>query len=157
MPETCVGTNSWLRGGKTPIDMLLTGNNTLDAAKLAWPSAGCQGVNQGPWIPVTNGANTSFRSVAATIGVRKGVETARKFMPSQFYKFDKNRDRIQFTRNARMPSTCKKIEQYALNYKGGNKEVEDNDPWYLAEVWKYFRCCPSGYFVVLGPTPQIKE
>jgi hypothetical protein len=157
MPQTCLGSNSWLRGGKTPIDMLYTGNTTLDSARLAWPSTGCQGTNQGPWLPVTHGATTAFRSTAAAIGVRKGMETARSFMPSQFYKFDPSKDRVQWTRNKRMPKSCKKIEQFVLDYNRGNHEKDDEDPWFMAEVWKYFRCCPSGYFVILGPSKQIKE
>lgn len=158
-PQTCTGFNSWLQGGKSPIDLLYTGNTTADVTALAWPGKGCQGVNQGPYVPVLNGAHTAFASGAAAIGIRKGMITARTFMPSSFYKFDVGKDRVQYTRNDRMPHNCSNLEKYVLNFNAGNYQEDDTDPWYMAEVWKYFRCCTggSGYFPIIGPTPQIKE
>ncbi|MBX7143691.1 MAG: hypothetical protein K1X79_04505 [Oligoflexia bacterium] len=158
-PQTCTGINSWLQGGKSPVDLLLTGNATQDAIALAWPGSGCQRGNQGPWVPVLNGAHTAFASGAAAVGIRKGMVTARKFMPSRFYRFDVNRDLIQYTRNDRMPSKCDSLEQYAVDFGEGNYQQDKEDPWYVAEVWKYFRCCTagSGYHPIIGPHTQIKE
>lgn len=158
-PHTCSGINSWLQGGRSPVDLLFTGNTAQDAIALAWPGSGCQKENQGPWVPVLNGAHTAFPAGAAAVGIRKGMVTARKFMPSRFYKFDVDRDRIQYTRNNRMPSGCDKLEKYVLEFGQGNYQKDKEDPWYTAEVWKYFRCCTSGagYHPIIGPAQQIKE
>ncbi|MBX7145493.1 MAG: hypothetical protein K1X79_13670 [Oligoflexia bacterium] len=158
-PQTCTGINTWMRQGRSPIDLLFTGSTTRDALQLTWPGHGCQGTNAGPWVPVLNGAHTALSSNAAAIGIQKGMVTARHFRPQNFYPFNSGRDRIQYTRNRRMPNDCRRLEQYAPGWGSGNYLDDKEDPWYVAEVWRYFRCCTAGngYIPVAPPIREIEE
>lgn len=147
-PHNCASINSWLQGGKTPPDMLLTGNAVWDTMHLVWPSAGCLAGNNGPWVPITNGAYTPFSSAAATVGTMKAMKASFRFQPFATYKVNLKKDRRQFTRNKRMPMNCGKLETYVGNFKDGNSNKDVIDPWYQVEYWKYFRGCQPGYFPI---------
>ena len=130
--------------------MLLTGNTTWDAMHLLWPSAGCLAENNGPWVPLLNGAYTPFSSVAATVGTMKAMKTSMRFMSWATYRVNLKKDRRQFTRNKRMPQNCGKLETYVTNFKSGISSKDVIDPWYEVEYWKYFRGCQRGYFPIVA-------
>lgn len=154
IPNSCAGVNNQIRGGKTPFDMLLTGNSTYDAMNLASPGTGCLGKNNGNWVPVVNWAMDSAFSVASTVNVMKAAKTASRL--GLAYDFNPSRDRVQWSQNDRMPDSCVKLERFVRDFGDANLTKGD-DPWNVAIHWRYFRCCRRGYHVLIGPSPQIRR
>jgi hypothetical protein len=155
IPNTCAGVNNALRGGKSPADMLITGNLPYDALNLMSPGVGCLKQNDNNWVPVTNYATNSSFSVGSVQGVVKGQRTARMMMPGMFYGFDLERDRVQWSQNNRMPKNCGKLEKFVRDFGDANMRKGD-DPWNVAILWREFTCCDYGYHEI-GPHPRIHQ
>ncbi len=156
VPQTCAGVDNQLRGGKTPFDMILTGNQNYDALNLVSPGLGCLKENDGSWVPLTNYHTNSAFSVGSVAATMKGIKTAVKLMPWSFYDIDRSRDRIQWSANDRMPDDCVKLERFVRNFGDANLRKGD-DPRNVAIHWRFFRCCARGFHILFGPSPIIRR
>lgn len=138
LPHVCTMKN--LRSGKTPKDM---------AFPLAFPlpfdlpgASGCQGVNAGAWLPVTNTAQSVHFTDASRVGTMKAVHVANKLMSGNMYTYQPGRgDKFQWTRNDRMPKGCGGIERWKLDENKLANSKKGKDPWNVVIKWTRFTCC----------------
>jgi len=138
-PQVCAIKNA--TNGKTPWDL---------AFPLAFPDitgfipgkSGCIGKNAGPWLPVTNIAQSLHFTDASRVGTMKAVYTANRLISNSMYTYQFNRgDKFQWTRSDRMPKGCAGIEKWKLDENKLANSVRETDSWNVSLMWTRFQCC----------------
>lgn len=138
-PQVCAIKNA--TDGKTPWDL---------SFPLAFPDVGgiipgqdgCIGENAGPWLPVTNTAQSVHFTDASRVGTMKAVYTANRLISNSMYTYQPNKgDKFQWTRNDRMPKGCAKIEKWKLDEEKLANSTRGNDSWNVSLLWTRFQCC----------------
>lgn len=146
IPHVCTFKN--MRSGKTPKDMLYP--LAFPLPDDLWGAEGCQGVNAGPWLPVTTTVQSPYQSDAARVATWRGIKVARKLMPGNMYTWEGD-DKIQWTRNDRMPKGCGGIPKWKLDEHKLANSKRGADSWHVAITWTRFKCCMGWR----GETPDI--
>lgn len=141
LPQVCTIKNKTPGQGKTPLDL---------AFPLAFPDPlgiipgqdGCMAQNGGPWLPVTNTAQSVHFTDASRVGTMKAIQTANRLIPTMMYTYQPARgDQFQWTANDRMPRGCGPLEKWKLDENPLANSVRGKDSWNVSILWTRFTCC----------------